>query len=222
MAVTVATSDIVHRLLTEAPTGRVLAAGPGRAAKALALLDTTPDTVIGGFVSACGGLIIDGGWLRVLGAGGPEIEHGIVEWNVPSAGFQPPHGAIIVAHDVLGGFFAINAGGLPGGIGSTHYLAPDTLRWSDLGLAHVSWVHWMIGGHLEGFYEQFRWPGWEAHLGMVAADDGISVWPPLFSAGPEIVDRSRRVIPQRLLWAAHAPLREQLADSEDELRTLAS
>jgi hypothetical protein len=203
--------EIVQRLLAEAPSCRLLPGDPQRATHALALLGATPDSLLGGLIAGCGGIVVDGGWLRILGSGGPDLRDGILEWNTAAPGFDPPHGAVIVAHDVLGGFFAVNCGGLQGGIGSVHYLAPDTLQWQDLGLAHVSWLHWMVGGHLDGFYAQFRWPGWSEHLHMVAPDSGISIWPPLFSAGPTISERSRRVIPQRQLWAAHAPLREQLA-----------
>ncbi len=203
--------EIVQRLLAEAHLCRLLDGDPVRAAHALDVLGATEDSLLGGLIAGCGGVIVDGGWLRILGSGGPEIGDGIVEWNTAAPGFEPPQGAVIVAHDVLGGFFAVNCGGLPGGIGSVHYLAPDTLQWQDLGLAHVSWLHWMVGGHLDGFYSQFRWAGWADHLHLVSPDSGISIWPPLFTAGPAIADRSRRVITQRQLWAAHAPLREQLA-----------
>src|SRR5262245_55149646 len=39
---------------------------------------------------------------------------------------------LVVAHDAIGGVFAVNGGGLNGRPGNVFYFAPDSLAWEDL------------------------------------------------------------------------------------------
>jgi hypothetical protein len=203
--------------LVSARSCRVLPADPAAAERALRFLETTPRSIVGSLMVRTGGLVIDGGWLRVLGSGCSAMPGGIVEWNRPTEHVEALEGGLIVAHDAIGGFFAINLGGMHGGAGYVHYLAPDTLEWQDLGLGHSAWLQWMLSADLSGFYERFRWPGWEVNMGQLAPEQGVSVWPPLFVPGPAVGDRSRRVISQRELWAVLSPLRRQVAPAPSAL-----
>jgi hypothetical protein len=204
----------IEEWIARSPDCRVLGPDMQGIQETMRVLELTPRSLLGAFVTHCGGLLLEGGWLRILGAGGPRIRYGLLAWNTPSEGFEPLDRAIVVAHDAVGGFFAINGGGLGDiGAGNVYYLAPDTLEWQDLGLSYTTWLQWMITTELEGFYERLRWPGWEAHMLQLNADQGISVWPPLFAAGPSLGERSRRVVSAYELWAVLSPLRRQMTDA---------
>ena len=79
-----------------------------------ALLETqvTLRSPMGAIVYETGGLLVDHGWLRLLGSGHPRLPRSMPAWNkgrtlLPqgkSAGFW------LVADDVLGGFYAWTAG----------------------------------------------------------------------------------------------------------------
>ena len=69
-----------------------------------------------------------------------------------------------------------------------------------------SWfVAWAMSERLPDFYEDLRWPGWEAEVEALGPDEAFSVYPPLgFQPSPDtktsIGERSRRAVPARELW----------------------
>lgn len=153
---------------------RALSPDPDRAAEGLALLGITTRSWLGAVVANTGGLLIDHGWLRVLGSGGEGLPDVTAEAD-------PALGGLIVAYDVLGGTFAWVPAG-PDAKPTVHYFGPDTLDWQDLEQVYSDWLHAVLAGSMTGFYESLRWPGWEAEVGALAPDRGLTVWPPPFSA----------------------------------------
>jgi hypothetical protein len=121
-------------------------------------------------------------------------------------------GAIIVAHDAVGGFFAVNLGAFGAGPRTTFYFAPDTLDWMDMEMSHADLLYWAITQDLSAFYAELRWPGWEQEVAALDGDHGISFYPMLWATGSALQDRSRRVVPQRELWALHRDMADQLKD----------
>ncbi|MFD9078560.1 GNAT family N-acetyltransferase [Streptomyces erythrochromogenes] len=77
-------------------------------------LQVTARSNLGGIVLNCGGLLVDGGWLRIFGApgdAGPEAPPALAEVNALPPAFDPqwrPEAGLVLAHDVLGGVFALN------------------------------------------------------------------------------------------------------------------
>jgi len=131
-------------------------------------------------------------------------------------GVEPPiQGALLVAHDAVGGFFAINGDTASGRAGTVFYFAPDTLEWEDLDMGHAALVHWAMTGDLDEFYVELRWPGWERDVAGLAPDRGFSVYPPLISQGPPIGERTRRAVPMTELWGWHNDLARQLGAAEE-------
>jgi hypothetical protein len=115
-----------------------------------------------------------------------------------------------VADDALGGFFAWFREPR-----SVHYLAPDTFDWEDLGLGYSDWLASCFTDRLAAFYEELRWPGWEAEVEQLAGDRGLHVVPPLVARGPPLADRSRRATPVEELWTWALDLQRQLRDLPD-------
>jgi len=162
-------------------------------------LQVTRRSTLGALAADTGGLLVDHGWLRHLGGGSARLPRDLATWNGIGAEPRCP-GAMLVTDDVLGGFFAINGGGLPGEPGNMCYLAPDSLRWEPLELGHTDFVHWTLTGGLHGFYDGQRWDGWEAEVSALPGDRALSVYPFLWAAGPPIGDRSRGPVPIDELW----------------------
>ncbi|MBE8472208.1 DUF2625 domain-containing protein [Streptomyces justiciae] len=182
----------------------------GRAS--LLQLQVTARSYLGALVLHCGGLLVDDGWLRVFGSpvGGaaPEIPT-LAGANQFPATFDPawrPEAGLVVAHDVLGGVFALNSGtpagaGRPGAPGEVVYFAPDSLRWEALGVGHSTWLAWLVSGALDEFYADLRWPGWKEEVRALNGNQGLSLFPPLWSAEArrDISATSRRAVPMKEL-----------------------
>ena len=160
---------------------------PPSGERALLELQVTTRSVLGALAFESGGLAVDHGWLRILGGG-----HG----ELPS--LAPGAGHVTVAYDVLGGGFAINGGSLPDVVvGHVGYFGPDTLGWLDTGMGHGGFVEWALVGDLPEFYSDLRWAGWETEVAHLALGQGLSVFPPLWSAEAleDMAGTSRRAVP---------------------------
>ncbi len=198
----------------------VLAVEQARGEEALLALQVTTRSPLGALAYETGGLLVDGGYVRVLGGGGGRIKRGIDTWNgLPKpAPEQRLPGALLVGDDVMGGFFAVNGGGLNGEPGDVFYFAPDSLSWEDLEMGHSDWLRWLFVGDLDTFYEPFRWSGNRDECAEVGADEVLSVYPPLVFADGAIGDRSRRAVPIAEHWRLSMDLAAQLVDVGDGQR----
>jgi hypothetical protein len=168
------------------------------------LLDVqvTTRSVLGAIAYNTGGVLLDSGWLRLLGSGHPRLPRTLPSWNKGRTYDQPGEGIgyYLVADDVVGGFFAINGGGLGEDQGTVYYAAPDSLRWESLERGYADFVHWCLTGDLAKFYETFRWHGWEAEVSGLPTDKGLFILPPLFASGPPVAERSRGPVPVTELY----------------------
>jgi hypothetical protein len=172
--------------------------------RSLLALQVTTRSPLGALAYETAGLLVDRGWLRLLGAGGPRLPRGLAEWNRLGKPEPRMPGALLIGDDAVGGFFALNGGGLPGTTGHVFYLAPDTLDWEDLAVGYSEWVRWACAGDLEKFYAKTRWPEWAADAAALPGDRAFSIFPFLWLQGPPIAERSRRPIPVAELWQLHA------------------
>ena len=162
-----------------------------------------------------GGIVVDGGWLRFLGAGSPRIGGGLREWNESLGGprLEPPVGAaLLVAYDAIGGWFAINAGRWPERPGGVHYMAPDATGWQPLDMGYSGLLRWALAGDLDEFYETQRWPTWQSEVASLGPDQAIHIYPPLGFEATPVADRSRRAVPATELWRFHHDVARQVAD----------
>ncbi|MEU3838731.1 DUF2625 domain-containing protein [Streptomyces sp. NPDC028635] len=167
-------------------------------------LQVTARSYLGAVALHCGGLLVDGGWLRVFGSPVSGAAHGVPSLarvnRFPEA-FDPvwrPETGLVVAHDVLGGVFALN-GAAPAGAGrpgEVVYFAPDSLRWEALGVGHSTWLAWLVSGALDEFYADLRWSGWREEVRTLNGKQGLSLFPPLWSreARQDIAATSRRAV----------------------------
>lgn len=193
----------------------VLPAERSQGEATLLAVQVTTRSPMGAIALECGGILFDRGWVRLLGAGCPRMKGNLASWNgLDGTDPQPKlEGAFVIAHDAVGGFFALNGGGLGPAKLNVHYGAPDSLSWEDTEMGYSDFVHWLAHGDLAGYYEDLRWPGWEEEVAALSGDRGICVWPPLFTVeGKQArsAGQHRKAVPLRELWALWHSFRDQL------------
>jgi hypothetical protein len=183
-----------------------------RSEAVLLALQVTTRSPMGAVALETGGLLIDR-WLRVLGGGGPRMDGDLARWN--GLGERPlipaRSGSLLVAHDAIGGFFALNGGGLRGDKGEVFYFAPDSLSWEGIDMGYSDWLEAMMSGDLQNFYAENRWDGWQKEVEALSPDDGIAVYPPLWAAESRPIEKtSRKVVPMLELWHSQWDMQKQM------------
>lgn len=163
-----------------------------------ALLDTqvTIRSPMGAIVYHTGGLLVDKGWLRLLGSGHPKLPRSLPSWNRgrSTAAEGRSLGFLLIADDVIGGFYALNGGAFGAGTGQVFYFAPDTLRWESLNeMGYSEFLAWSFSSNLARFYESTRWGGWESEVSSLKGDEVFSFYPFLWTKeGQDITMCSRK------------------------------
>ncbi len=208
---------LVQEWVTKARNNvELLPANRGRGEEVLLHLQITTRSPLGSVALESGGILIDHGWLRFLGSGNEQMQGNLLFWNAKGEILkdQPLTGAFIVAHDVLGGFFALNGGAFPGALGSTFYFAPDRLKWESTKLSYSQLLQWALNGDLDIFYKGMRWSGWKDEVSRMSCDQGFSIIPFLWTGPkPPIAERSRRAVPMTELWGLQQELARQIGDA---------
>jgi len=180
---------------------------PEAGRRTLEWLQVTTRSPLGAIALHTGGLLVDDGWLRVLGSGCDRLPRTLASWNG-----APPRLTLgrLVADDALGGCFAWFDEPR-----TLHYFAPDTLRWEDLGLGYTDWLATMLGDGLEAFYASLRWEGWRKEVWALSGDRALLVWPPLVAGGPPLAERMHRSVAMDEVWALGQQLAADLAELPD-------
>jgi len=173
-------------------------------------LHVSSSTLMGTIALETGGVLFDHGWVRFLGSGGERLKGNLLNWNTPENGYGL-QGAFIIAYDAIGGFFAMNGGAFSGEKGSIFYMEPDTLEWQNLGGSYSQLISWAATGDLNQFYRNMRWHGWEQDIASLTGDEGMSMYPFLFTEKElPVSKRSRKPVPMHELWNLHLDLAQQL------------
>ena len=198
-------------------TVEVLPTERPRAEAVLLALQVTTRTPIGAIALETGGLLIDR-WLRVLGGGGPRMDGDLARWN--GLGDRPllprQSGLRIVGHDVIGGFFAVDRGGLGDVKGEVHYYAPDSLAWEGIDQSYSEWLQDMLDDAINNFYAENRWTGWEREAAATGLDDGLSISPGLWTEESRPIEKtSRKPVPMPELWALQQEASRNLDRSQE-------
>ncbi|KZE82975.1 MAG: DUF2625 family protein [Flavobacterium sp.] len=192
------------------------------AEEALLQLQITTRSPLGAIVYETGGLLIDNGWIRVLGGGfkeGENILTSALEWNTNKTidGEGSSKGYYIVALDVLGGYFCINSGALGSDVGSIYYFAPDTLDFEALDISYSDMLHFFITGNLDQFYQDFRWGTWKEDVAGLTLDRAFYTFPPMWTKeGKHISNTSIKDVPAEELYQINHDFRSGLDNIENK------
>ncbi|PMQ10372.1 hypothetical protein PseAD21_17160 [Pseudomonas sp. AD21] len=179
---------LVEKMLAETTRNYELLPPSTDNSRVLCALQVTTRSTLGAIAYETGGLLIDHGWLRVLGSGHAQLPRNLSDWNDGRAA-----GYLLVADDAAGGFFSINGGGLGDDVGEMYYWAPDSLQWEQLGIGYTDFLCWALSDRLTAFYEGLRWDGWREDLSGLGADQCFSFYPFLWAREGSI-EGSRRTM----------------------------
>lgn len=169
------------------------------AKKQLVDLQVSTRSTLGAVVYETGGILINHGWLRILGSGHSDLPRSIPSWNQQCGMNQ----ALLVADDVIGGFFAINGGMFLGSLGGIWYFAPDSLEWEDLEIGYTDFLHWAMTGDIHTFYSPFFWKDWEQDVSSLKGDEMLSIYPFLWSKEARELTMegcSKKPVPALEIW----------------------
>ncbi|WP_116112428.1 DUF2625 family protein [Austwickia chelonae] len=198
---------------------RILPGEAAERAETLRALQVTTHSVLGSLAYHCGGIVVDDGWLRLLGGGQPAGEEpglpSLAEMNGLGERGQDAvaPGLLVVAYDVLGGLFGVNAGALPAAQGEIAYFGPDTLEWVPLEAGHATFVEWALTTGLDDFAGHLRWRGWADEVRRLTLDQGMTAYPPPWShEGRDLGAARRAPAPIVSIWASQATAAKGLAD----------
>lgn len=177
---------------------------------ALLRTQVTTRSPMGAIVYETGGILIDGGWVRVLGSGG----HGRLSRTLPGWNEGRSDGFYLVADDAIGGFFAINGGALGSDVKNLYYFAPDTLEWEPMEIGYSAFLQWALAGPLDQFYDWILWDGWEADVANLSGDRCFVFAPFLFTKEGRGGCGRRGDVPVAEAWGFQMDFRAQLSRSD--------
>ncbi|MBC3336660.1 DUF2625 domain-containing protein [Pseudomonas [fluorescens] ATCC 17400] len=180
---------LIEKMLGAATLSYQLLPPSTESGRVLSSLQITTRSTLGAIAYETGGLLIDHGWLRVLGSGHPQLPRNLVDWNNGRSDAY-----LLVADDAAGGFFSINGGGLGDDVGAMYYWAPDTLRWEQLDIGYTDFLGWALSDRLATFYDGLRWDAWRSDLQELRADQCFSFFPFLWTREGSINESSRTLI----------------------------
>lgn len=188
----------------------VLPKEPKQSAQALLDTQVTTRSPMGAIIYESGGLLIDHGWLRMLGSGHPRMTRSLPGWNAQTRkvykhelNIDDPR-VLFIGDDVLGGFYALDGGGLGEGNGEVFYFGPDTLDWQNLNLKFTPFLQQMMSGAIRKFYSNLRWTGWESESDKTNGDKAISMYPFLWTVeGQDPSKNSRTVVSITEIFLLH-------------------
>lgn len=180
---------LIEKMLGAATLSYQLLPPSTESGRVLSSLQITTRSTLGAIAYETGGLLIEHGWLRVLGSGHSQLPRNLVDWNNGRSDAY-----LLVADDAAGGFFSINGGGLGDDVGAMYYWAPDTLRWEQLDMGYTDFLGWALSDRLATFYDGLRWDAWRSDLQELRADQCFSFFPFLWTREGSINESSRTPI----------------------------
>jgi len=158
------------------------------------------ESALGAVIHETGGLMVDQGWLRILGSGSE---------GIPRIA-RPDRKWILVADDVVGGFFALHPPN-----GEVHYLAPDTAQWEGLGIGYSAWFRWSMTEKLGQFYQDYRGSDWATRVRSLEPHQAFHLHPPPWAAGEPFPARNWRNVPVDELYRLALQTMAELPKSGD-------
>jgi hypothetical protein len=180
---------------------------------ALYKTQVTTRSPMGAIVYMTGGLLIDNGWIRILGSGNTKLNRNLPDWNkgkgYKELGETPNF--LLIADDALGGFFILNGGGLGTDKGKIYYFSPDNLEYEPLDLTYSGFLNFCFNGDLEKFYKGYRWKNWRNDVQNLHGDSVFTFFPCLWSKeGKDIEKNTKSPIPIEEQYTINLYFRKQI------------
>jgi len=206
--------ELVTQWLTEAKNEiEVLDKDSSKADLALYRTQVTTRSPMGAIVFETGGILVDFGWIRILGSGSDNLKRSLPEWNKGKSlnEYGQEMSFVLVADDAIGGFFALNGGEFGDkDLGKVFYLSPDTLEWESLDLGYSDFIYWTFTGEIDKFYKGLRWKEWKEEVKEMGADRTVNFFPFLWTKYDDLEELSRKDVPIEETWKIQMDVRNQL------------
>jgi len=184
-----------------------------KAKEALYRTQVTTSSPMGAIVFMTGGLLIDDGWIRILGSGNSKFNRTLPDWNKGKSfnEFGETPSFLLIADDAIGGFYLLNGGGLGSDVGKIYYFSPDNLEYEQLDVTYSEFLEFCFNNNLDKFYEGNRWDGWREEVSKLKGDEVFNFYPFLWTAeGSDINKSVRKIIPVQEQYSLNLDLRKQL------------
>ena len=181
----------------------ILPFDPQKAGEAIFQTQVTTRSPMGAIIYLTGGILIDNGWIRILGSGSSKLTRSLPQWNKGKSfdnyGEVPKF--LLVADDAIGGLFAINGGAFGTDLGQIYYLAPDDGRWEAQHISYTEFINFCFVGDMDQYYDGLRWKNWKNEIGNLSGDEGYFIYPYLWTKeGKDITKDTRKIIPIEELY----------------------
>jgi Protein of unknown function DUF2625 len=184
-----------------------------KAKDALFMIQVSTRSPMGAIVYMSGGLLVDNGWIRILGSGNSKLNRTLPGWNkgktikdsIQAAGF------LLIADDVIGGFFILNGGVLGKDLGKVYYFSPDNLEFEPLDLTYSEFLNFCFNNDLNKFYEGYRWENWKEEVAKLSGNEVFNFVPALWTKeGKDFAKHSRTPKSVEEQFAVNISFRKQL------------
>lgn len=176
-------------------------------------------STLGAIIYNTGGIMVDHGWIRILGSGNMKLNRTVPEWNkgktITEYGEKP--GYLLIADDAVGGFFAINYGALGNDVKNVYYLAPNSLNWESLGAGYGEFILFCFDGDLSNFYKGLRWSTWNQFIANLDGNKVYSFRPYLWAKeGTDIEQCTRKLVSIEELYKFNIEKHIELTSKKQE------
>ena len=191
----------------------ILAVDTVKAKDALYKTQVTTRSPMGAIVYMTGGLLIDDGWIRILGSGNPKLNRTLPDWNKGKSfkEFGEAPSFLLIADDVIGGFFLLNGGGLGKDLGKVYYFSPDKLEYEPLDITYTEFLQFCFNTNLDKFYRGNRWTRWRDEVSKLDGGKVFNFYPFLWTKeGKDINKNSRKAISIEEQYSLNLDMRKQL------------
>jgi hypothetical protein len=197
----------------------VLAVDSMQSKDALFKIQVTTRSPMGAIIYATGGILVDHGWIRILGSGCPRLQRSLPEWNKGKSfkqfGEHPPF--LLIADDAIGGFFFLNGGGMGNDPGKVYYCSPDNLEYEPMGLSYTEFLMFCFNNDLDKYYKGLRWKGWQKEVADISGDQVFNFYPYLWTKeGKDIEKDSRKAVPIEEQYTLTMSMRAQLGIDKEK------
>ena len=163
---------------------------------ALYQLQVTSRTPMGAIIYNTGGILVDNGWIRILGSGSKKINRSVPDWNKGKTynNFGDIPRYYLIADDAIGGFFAVNNGFFGKALGKVFYLSADRLVWEPLNMTYTDFLYFCFSDNLNNFYGNLRWPNWKKDAAKLKGDKVFNFNPYLWTKEGKNINKNKRKI----------------------------
>lgn len=191
----------------------VLPVNATHANEALYKTQVTTHSPMGTIVFMTGGLLIDDGWIRILGSGNSKLNRTLPDWNKGKSfnEFGEVPSFLLIADDAIGGFYILNGGALGKDLGKIYYFSPDNLEYEALEITYSEFLLFCFNNDIEEFYKGRRWNNWRREVERLNGNGVFSFYPFLWTKeGKDINKNSRKVVPVDEQYKLNIEIRKQI------------